>query len=73
MLLTWVLPIVGLDIGAISSGNSIVLRFRLDEYRPALVLIIYLYKKPSSGSGGRISNSQPSAIPARWLPYFIDI
>ena len=31
MLLTWVLPIVGLDIGAIGSGSSIVLRFRLDE------------------------------------------
>ena len=25
--LTLVLPIVGLDIGAISSGNSVVLRF----------------------------------------------
>jgi hypothetical protein len=40
-----VLPIVGLDIGAIGSGNSIVLWFRLDEYSPALVLIIYLYQK----------------------------
>lgn len=43
--LTWVLPIVGLDIGAIASGNSIVQRFGLDEYSPALVLIIYLYQK----------------------------
>ena len=42
---TRVLPIVGLDIGAISSGNSIVLRFRLDEYSPTLVLNIYLYQE----------------------------
>ena len=31
LLTTLVLPIVGLAIGAISSGNSIVLRFGLDE------------------------------------------
>ncbi|MFT3947833.1 MAG: hypothetical protein QM763_13180 [Agriterribacter sp.] len=43
--LTWVLSIVGLDIGAINSGSSIVLQFGLDEYSPALVLIIYLYQK----------------------------
>lgn len=42
---TWVLPIVGLEIGTIRSGNCIVLWFRLDEYSPALVLIIYLYQK----------------------------
>ncbi|MEI2824292.1 MAG: hypothetical protein V9F02_12825 [Chitinophagaceae bacterium] len=39
---TLVLPIVGLDIETISSSNSTVLRFGLDEQSPALVLIIYL-------------------------------
>jgi len=42
---TLVLPIVGLDIGVISSGNSIVLWLGLDEYNPTLVLNIYLYQK----------------------------
>lgn len=31
---TWVLPIVGLDIGAISSGNSAVLRFGARRIKP---------------------------------------
>jgi len=42
---TFVLPIVGLDIVIISSGNSVVLRFGLDEQNQTLVLNIYLYQK----------------------------
>ena len=45
MPLTLVLPIVRLDIITISSGNSIVLQFGLDEQSQTLVLNIYLYQK----------------------------
>jgi len=39
------MPIVGLDIGAISSGNSDSCGSRLDEQGLALVLNILLYQK----------------------------
>ena len=43
--------------------NSIWLLFGLDKGRQTLVLNIYLYQKPGSGSGGRNSNATPAQSP----------
>ena len=37
--------------------------FGLDQHRQTLVLNIYLYQKPGSGSGGRNSNATPAQSP----------
>jgi len=49
-------------------SNSVVLQFRAEGTKPNFNFLLFIFsKKPGSGSGERISNSHPSAIPVRNL------
>jgi hypothetical protein len=59
--ITLVLPIVGLDIGAFSSGNSAVLRFGARRIKPSFSsYYLTLSKSQAAVPGRRNTNSQPA-------------